>query len=56
MNEELLLGPIYNLAKHCTWGQNRFICQAANDWNILSDELKSISDILTFKRQIRSIS
>ena len=37
------------------WGQNRFIYQAANDWNILSNEVKNISDILCFKRHIRSI-
>ena len=40
----------------CSWGQNRFIYQAADDWNILSDEVKSTSDILTFKIHIRSIS
>lgn len=37
------------------WGQNRFIYQAANDWNILANEVKNISDILCFKRHIRSI-
>ena len=33
-----------------------FFCQAPNDWNIFSDEVKGISDILSFKRHIRSIS
>ena len=32
-----------------------FIYQAVNDWNILSNEAKNISDILPFKRCIRSI-
>ena len=29
-------------------GQNSFIYQAVNDWNILSNEAKNISDILPF--------
>ena len=36
-------------------GQNSFIYQAVNDWNILSNEAKNFSDILPFKRCIRSI-
>ena len=36
-------------------GQNSFIYQAVSDWNILSNEAKNISDILPFKRCIRSI-
>ena len=36
-------------------GQNSFIYQAVNDWNILSNEAKNISDILSFKRCIRRI-
>ena len=30
-----------------SWGQNRFIYQAANDWNILPNVVKQISDILS---------
>ena len=42
--------------KSCrSWGQNRFINQAAQEWNILPDKAKSTFDILTFKRLIRSI-
>ena len=42
--------------KSCrSWGQNRFINQAAHEWNILPDKAKSTFDILTFKRLIRSI-
>ena len=29
-----------------SWGQSRFIYQAANDWNILPNVVKQISDIL----------
>ena len=38
-----------------SWGQNRFIHQPANDWNILSNELENISDISSFKRHFKSI-
>ena len=38
-----------------SWGQNRFIHQPANDWNILSNELENISDILSFERHFKSI-
>ena len=33
-----------------------FIYQAADDWNILSDEVKNIFDILAFKTHISSVS
>ena len=32
-----------------SWGQNRFIHQPANDWNILSNELENILDIFLLK-------
>ena len=44
-----------NILRHQSrrsWGQNHFIYQAANDWNInfyLLNEVKNVYDILSFK-------
>ena len=35
---------------------NHVALGATDDWNILSDEVKGISDILAFKRHMRSVS